>query len=349
VFSQISEQLQAYALNGETVALAQVVYRKQPSSGKPGDKAIITSDGQIHGWIGGGCVRGIAASEGMKAIEEGKYRLVKIAPEYDTDYSDDHVKIYKMTCHSGGSMEIFIEPVMPNPHLIIAGKSNISKELARMAKAAHLRVSVLARNVEQTMFPDVDFLTEEVDFQKLQMGNNSYIIVATQGDSDEEAVLEAMKTEAGYVGFVASARKSKTIKDYLQNAGIDDERIQQLRTPVGLDINAKVPTEVAVSILADIIKDFRSAEPVKAKGVTESPKERGPELAPLPEIKSTKKEKKEEGFFINPVCNLPISKADAKYVIAHGDHTLYFCCDGCKVSFENEPEKYLAIMEKSDG
>ncbi|MDH5609060.1 MAG: XdhC family protein [Cyclobacteriaceae bacterium] len=327
MFNEINEQLRQFALEGETVALVQVVWRQAPSSGKPGDKAIITENGSLIGWIGGGCVKGIAIREGIRAIKQRKYRLVKIAPDNVNDQTDDHLKIYRMTCHSGGSMELFIEPIMPNPHIIILGKSNIARAISKLAKAANFQVSILSKNAEKSMFPTADTIIDGVHFDRIVVGSNAYVIVATQGEGDEESVKNSMLTPARYVGFIASARKSESIKQYLTDSGVDPDRVNQLRTPVGLNINAQVPEEVAISILAEVILEFRGGSPRTMTGRDVQVK---------------------DDYFLNPVCNLPISKADAKYITEYKNHTLYFCCDGCKISFDKDPEKYIAIMDKQD-
>jgi len=338
MFDDIVEELRKYLQEGETVALAQVVWRQAPSSGKPGDKAIIRSNGSITGWIGGGCVKSIALKEGLKAIEEQKHRLVKIAPEYsesdDADNSSESLKTYKMTCHSGGSLDIFIEPIMPKPHIIILGKSNISSALSKISKATGYKVTVMSPGIEKDMFPESDQLIEKLDFESIRITPNTYIIVSTQGDNDEEALRLSLLTGCQYVGFVASPKKSEGVKSYLKSSGLDETMVESLKTPVGIDIKAKVPEEVAISILAEIIQDFRSEKWATGEsGQSESGPGSGPTLS--------------NEYFLNPVCNLPISKSDSKHIVDYKGHKIYFCCDGCKVSWDKSTDHYFAIMEKA--
>ncbi|MDH5399212.1 MAG: XdhC family protein, partial [Cyclobacteriaceae bacterium] len=138
MYNELYEQMKPLMESGEVFAFAQVVWRQAPCSGKPGDKAIVRKDGSVIGWIGGGCVKGILIKEGLEAIKDQHYRLVKVYPggQQPDQQEDEHIKIYNMTCYSGGSMEIYIEPVIPNPHLVIVGKSHIARSLAGIAKAA---------------------------------------------------------------------------------------------------------------------------------------------------------------------------------------------------------------------
>ena len=327
MYNELIDQIAEHLDKGEEFAVAQVISREAPSSGKPGDKAIILKDGTLIGWIGGGCVRGIAVKEALEAIKDNKSRLIRIDPDAEDGNSGSY-KTYRMTCHSGGTMELFIEPVIPNPHIIIVGKSNIARALAKLSLASNFRVTVMTNDARNGMFPGVKDLHESVDFDNTKIDNNTFIVVATQGESDEESVKHALETICHYVGFIASKRKSDKIAEYLHSVGIDDKRINQLRTPVGMDINAKLPEEIAISILAEIIHEFR-----------EETGDLSSASIPLME------EEEPQDLYINPVCNVPVSKSGAKYVVEHGGHTVYFCCDGCKASFDKEPDKYIEVLE----
>ena len=309
---------------GEEFAVAQVIWREAPSSGKPGDKAIILKDGTMIGWIGGGCVKGIAIKEAHEAIRENKSRLVRINPDEVNGEEDSNHKTYRMTCHSGGTMELFIEPITPNPQLIIVGKSNIARALSKLAIAANLRVNVLSNDVHKEMFPGVNNIHDRVDFSKINIDKNTFIVVATQGEDDEESIRKALETSCNYVGFISSLRKSVKIKEYLEQTELSANRINELKTPVGMDINAKLPEEIAISILAEIVELFRD---------------------PNRKVDQESDTVINDDTYINPVCGVSVSKKDAKHVLEYGAHTVYFCCDGCKVSFDTEPEKYIEILD----
>ena len=324
MYNDLIHQISKYMEQGEEFAVAQVIWREAPSSGKPGDKAIILKDGTMIGWIGGGCVKGIAIKEAHEAIRENKSRLVRINPDEVNGEEDSNHKTYRMTCHSGGTMELFVEPITPNPQLIIVGKSNIARALSKLAIAANLRVNVLSNDVHKGMFPGVNNLHDRVDFSKINIDQNTFIVVATQGEDDEESIRKALETSCNYVGFISSLRKSVKIKEYLEQTELSANRINELKTPVGMDINAKLPEEIAISILAEIVELFRD---------------------PNRKVDNESDTVINDDSYINPVCGVSVSKKDAKHVLEYGAHTVYFCCDGCKVSFKTEPEKYIEILD----
>ena len=323
MYNDLIDQISKYMGQGEEFAVAQVIWREAPSSGKPGDKAIILKDGTMIGWIGGGCVKGIAEKEAQESIRENKSRLVRIDPDEGNSEDSSH-KTYRMTCHSGGTMELFIEPITPNPQLIIVGKSNIARALSKLAIATNLRVHVLSNDVHKGMFPGVNNIYDRVDFSKINIDKNTFIVVSTQGEDDEESIRKALETSCNYVGFISSLRKSVKIKEYLLQTELSANRINELKTPVGMDINAKLPEEIAISILAEIVQFFRG---------------------PNRKLDQESHTAINHDTYINPVCRVAVSKKDAKHVLEYGAHTVYFCCDGCKVSFDAEPEKYIEVLE----
>ena len=324
MYNDLIYQISKYMGQGEEFAVAQVIWREAPSSGKPGDKAIILKDGTMIGWIGGGCVKGIAIKEAHEAIRENKSRLVRINPDEVNGEEDSNHKTYRMTCHSGGTMELFVEPITPNPQLIIVGKSNIARALSKLAIAANLRVNVLSNDVHKGLFPGVDNIHDRVDFSKINIDKNTFIVIATQGEDDEESIRKALETSCNYVGFISSLRKSVKIKEYLEQTELSANRINELKTPVGMDINAKLPEEIAISILAEIVELFRD---------------------PNRKVDNESDTVINDDTYINPVCGVSVSKKDAKHVLEYGAHTVYFCCDGCKVSFDTEPEKYIEVLD----
>ncbi len=331
MFNEIALKIEENLAKGENFAIAQVIDRIAPSSGKVGDKALIMDTGELIGWIGGGCVRGIVIKEAMNVIRSKKYRRIRISPEGGTTETENF-KEYVMSCQSKGTVEVLIEPVLPQPELIIAGKSNIARKLSQMANAADFRVTVLAVDVDPQMFPSAHAIHNEVDFSILNIHDNTSIVVTTQGHNDEEAVQKALQTKADYVGFVASAAKSEDIQTYLKGQGISEERIKDLRSPVGIDINAKLAGEVAISILAEIIRNFRQGTG-KDKSSTQS----------SIQSQAGKNSKFSEEYYINPVCQVPVSKTNPKHIIEYKGEKVYFCCDGCKVSFEKDPDKYIKV------
>ena len=313
---------------GEPFVTAAVVRFQAPISGKPGDKAIIFADGKMWGWIGGGCAQPAVIKEALKALADGKPRLVRISP---TAAPEDGIVDYTMTCHSGGTLDIYIEPVLPKPHLLIFGRSPLAQTLARLGKTVGYRISVVAHGADQEQFPEVDLLQNESNLGELKIGRETFIVVSSQGEGDEEALEQAAGTNAAYVAFVASKVKAQKVFEYLREAGVPPERVSQIRAPAGLDIHASTSEEIAVSILAEIIQ-LRGD---RAKLVAEPEKSALPVLN-LPVL---------NGPVLNheardPVCGMLVNVSEAKYKAEHNGSEVYFCCAGCKQAFSRQPEKY---------
>lgn len=333
MFNELALQIEKHLAKGSNFAIAQVVDRIAPSSGKVGDKALILETGELIGWIGGGCVRGIVIKEALDVIKSKRYRRVRISPEGGTRSTATY-KEYVMSCQSKGTLEVMIEPVIPQPELIVVGKSNIARKLVQMASAADFRVSVMATDADVQMFPSANSVLDKVDFSTFKSLTNTYIIITTQGEDDELSVKKALQTSVNYVGFVASTKKSEDIKTYLADAGISEARVAELRSPVGLDINAKLASEVAISILAEVIDHFRKEKSSSGSCCGS---------AASSETKEEVNSQFAEDYYINPVCNVPVSKKNPKHIVEYAGEQVYFCCDGCKVSFENDPSKYIKV------
>ena len=307
-------------------ATAIIVGRRQPSSGKPGDKAIITPDGQIHGWIGGGCTRGIVLKEALLALRDRKSRLVAISPE-ERQEGFSHSKHYHMTCQSGGEVEVYIEPVHPKPQILIFGTSHIGRALARLAKAMDYRLEVVMHTVDQLVYPEADHCHTLSQFEATELHRESFVVVCTQGEGDLEALLRAIQLQPDYLAFVSSRKKAQALFSELRKRDITMDQLKRIKTPAGLDLGAKLAEEVAVSILAQIVQVFRQ-EKVSDNPATEEPAEWS-----MPN----------EDYYLNPVCKVPIQKSTAKHVLEYEGERGYFCCDGCKYSFESDPAKYVGV------
>lgn len=313
----------------EPFALATVVRRVAPSSGKPGDKAVVNRLGEMFGWVGGGCVKGILLREAEDAMKSGKPRLVRIGKELENQFLGE-VKEYKMTCQSEGMVEVFVDPVVPPPHMVVMGKGLIAKSLVKLARAAGYRVTGVAQDANLQTYDKVDELITQLKLDHVKMGPASCIVVATQGDGDEKALMEALRSPAAYIGFVSSHKKAASLRSYLTDAGIDAARVAALRAPAGMDIMAKQPDEVAISILAEIIA-------LRNTGKLPQPFEGFIQQADVPA--SAPK------WYINPVCGVPVDMNSPKHVVEYEGEKVYFCCDGCKVKFDKEPAKYIKMRE----
>lgn len=308
----------------EPFAIAIVVRREAPTSGNAGDKAIVNKFGDIIGWVGGGCVRSIIIKEAEDAMKTGKSRLVRIGRSINNT-QQDAVMQYKMTCQSEGTVEVFIEPVLPIPHLVVMGKTAIAKALVKLAKASGFKVTAVAADAKIDTFEKPDELITRYNLDQVNTTTATSIVVATQGEQDEVALEQAIAKPHGYIGFVSSRKKGITVKDYLINAGGNESMITAIKAPAGIDIHAKSPEEVAISILAEVI----------------AIKSNAPGIAGFTQFDDTRQEAGKPKFYINPVCGVPVDINNPKHIIEYNTEKVYFCCDGCKTKFELEPEKYM--------
>ncbi len=211
MFDEFLSRATALRSQDRPFATAIVVSYQPPVSGKPGDKAIIEADGSIWGWIGGGCVQTLVIREALKAIEDGNPRLVRIAPS-PTSESEERTVNYTMTCQGGGALDIYIEPVLPKPQILIIGRSPVAQTLCKLGKTVGYRITVVSCGADRETFPDADIRAEELDLQHLQITPETYVVVSTQGEQDEEALEQASRTNASYISFaeIVQMRKTKT-------------------------------------------------------------------------------------------------------------------------------------------
>jgi xanthine dehydrogenase accessory factor len=316
MFEQFLSKADQLLTDGRSFAIAIVVRYQAPISGKPGNKAIIFPDGKIWGWIGGGCAQPLVVKEALKALADGQPRLIRISP---SSSPEEGIVDYTMTCHSGGTLDIYIEPVLPKPHILILGRSPVAKTLARLGKAIGYAVSVVAPGADRESFPDIDSLHTELDLSQFRIAPQTFLVVSTQGEGDEEALEKTLLTSATYVAFVASKVKARKILDYLKERGVAIDRLSQVRAPAGLDIRAASPEEIAVSILAEIIQvnGTRAVTP-KAQ-------------AQLPVSRQEAKD---------PICGMMVDVSVAKHKSEFRGNSFYFCCSDCKQKFDKQPERY---------
>src|SRR5579863_8151558 len=160
MFDQFLSKASELLAGGQSFAIAEVVRHQKPVSGKSGDKAIISADGTIWGWIGGGCAQPAVVKEALKALKDGRPRLVRIST---SSTEEEGVVAYNMSCHSGGTLEVYIEPVLPKPHILIVGRSPVGQTLAKLAKVIHYTVSIAAPEATHQAFPEADRVQPDLD------------------------------------------------------------------------------------------------------------------------------------------------------------------------------------------
>jgi len=245
---------------GEPFALATVVRTVAATAAKAGAKAVILPDGTIsEGWIGGGCARAAVLKAARDALADGRPRLVSVQPPDALDQQgvkggDEQAGVRFATnmCPSQGSMDIFIEPVLPRPQVVICGSSPVAVAVAGLARRAGFAVTVCAPAAEQQAFGEADKRIEGFALPVDEAGAR-YVVVSTQGRGDEAALLAALAVDVDYVAFVGSRRKAETLKATLAQRGVAAARLAKLKAPAGLDLGAITPDEIAISIIAEIV------------------------------------------------------------------------------------------------
>lgn len=240
----------------EPYALATVVWTRGRSSGKAGDRAVVTADGRLRGWIGGACALGTVLREGQRALTSGVSRVLCIGTPDDFPASDEARVFEKASCASEGSYEVFIEPRRPPTQLVVLGDSPLAATLGQLAKSLGYRVVVGAK--APLGRAEADQQVEGADLSTVTVDDSTYVVVATQGQWDREALRGALATDAPYVALVASARRwGKLARGLREELG--DEAVERVRAPAGLDLGPVPHQEIAVAVLAEVVREKATA------------------------------------------------------------------------------------------
>ena len=325
------DQFQELRNTGSPFAIATVVRAERPTSAKVGAKAIITEDAKLDGWIGGSCAEPTVKREAKKALQDGQPRLIRLCPPEKLGQAPQEGVIeIALTCISGGTLEIYIEPQLAQPHLVVIGHLATAEALVSLGKGLGWRVSLMGLDVTRERFPNPDFVLDELDFSKLSITKNTYVVVASHGNYDEDMLIAALQSEAPYVALIASKKRASAILHYLHESNLTQEQIARLKYPAGLDFGAVTPEEIALSILAEIIQRRRQS-PVSSSLIS-NPLGSTLEL-PIAQPPATEA--------IDPVCGMTVEIATAHFTSEYNGKTYYFCAAGCKRSFDKEPGKYI--------
>ena len=260
----------------EAFALATVVRREPPSSARVGDSAVVTPDGGFHGWLGGSCTRPTVIREALAALADGAPRLIGIVRDPDAaSGARPGLTVFPMACHSGGSVEIYIEPLLPARRLLVFGVSPTAQALGRLAAVLGYRVEAVDPEASETLFPNASSLvTADASIEppgSAQDAARCFAVVATLGQRDEEAAWAASRLMPAYVGVVASRKRFGHIRETLAARGATPEQLDRIANPAGLDIGAETPEEIALSILAEITRRARGERPRGARARADRP------------------------------------------------------------------------------
>jgi xanthine dehydrogenase accessory factor len=311
----------------EAFAIATVVRREPASSAQVGNTALVDESGAFHGWLGGSCIRPTVVREALAAIQDAAPRLISLSPNPDADRRPG-ITALPMTCHSGGSVEIFIEPILPPPRLLVFGVSPAAQALARLGAVMGYAVDAIDPEADPATFADAERLVPEfraADFLERPTSERRrlFAVVATLGQRDEDATMNALAIDPAYVGVVASRKRFAQIVETLVRRGVSPDAVARITNPAGIDIGARSPEEIALSILAEIVRVRHVVADAAAAAAS-----------PVCRIADER----------DPVCGMMISPAEATHHVEHGGRRLYFCCGGCREQFLASPERYVTAL-----
>jgi xanthine dehydrogenase accessory factor len=306
---QVMEQAAELSRQGTAFALATVVWRQGPSSSQHGSRAIITADGELHGWIGGACAEPAVIREAQRAISSGNARLLLLgSAEHFASTAQfggttqaggavpEGMTLVPISCQSEGALQVYVEPVLPVPHLVVVGRSPMAHTLIDLARALGWRSDLI----------------DGPDFDSADADGRSLVVVATQGHNDEEVLERAVAARPAYLGLVGSRRRGAAVLGYLADRGLSKTDLERVRVPAGLDLGSTAHREIAVAILAELVQ-------LRAAGALATE-------AAVPRMES-----------IDPVCGMTVTAGPEGLPLERDGVTYYFCCAGCRQAFENEP------------
>ena len=250
----IMDEMSHLRETGEAFALATVVRTQDATSAKAGAKALVYQDGRILGWIGGGCVQGALRKAAEAVLTGAEAHLIRVRPKEQVVASVDvdGIELHKSACPSGGTVEIFIEAMLPPPQLILLGGSPVAVGVAELAQRLGFSLTLIAPEEQQAQVQEADRRLTSYDMAGLTLSEASFVVVATQGRRDREALAAALRSPARYVAFVGSRKKAEVLSAQLIEQGLPQVDVARLKAPAGLDIGAIGPEEIALSILAEI-------------------------------------------------------------------------------------------------
>jgi len=289
----LHERVERLRADGIPFVHARVVLAERPTSAKPGDEAIVLGDGTIEGFVGGQCAQATVRAQGLAALESGAPVLLRISPDPEPEQSGKTV--VHNACLSGGTLEIFMEPVLPPPTVGIVGESPIAVAMATLGTALGYAVE---------------------PWSLTGMRTTDAVVVASHGFDEEQALVDALTAGIPYVGLIASPKRGRAVLDSLD---IDDEFKQRVHTPAGLNIGARTPEEIALSIFAQIIEE-RGA-PTRIRSL--------PLIVEQPAATS-----------IDPICGMSVAAVESSIHADVDGERWYFCCPGCRTTFLADPAAY---------
>ncbi len=299
----MSRRARELAAGGELFVTATVVRAQRPTSVEAGDVALVRADGSIEGFVGGACAEHSVRAYSLEAMRTGEAVLLRILPfaeEGAADEVEDGAVTVQNPCLSGGAIEVFLEPVVPAPRVLVVGDTPIAGAVVRLGGEVGLDVVAMG---EEGIEPRPDDLA---------------VVVAAHGREEVDALRRGLEAGLPYVGLVASRARGDGVMGELRGDGVPEELLGRIDVPAGMDIGARTPAEIALSILASIVSVRRGGREPAA-----------PEPAPAPAAPATA---------VDPVCGMTVAAVASTPSVQHGGDTVYFCCEGCRDAFAAQHE-----------
>ncbi|MQB01527.1 MAG: YHS domain-containing protein [Actinobacteria bacterium] len=306
---------------GEPYALATVVAVDRPVSAKPGDRAIVMPGGVVDGWVGGSCSEPIVIREALAALGDGSSRLVRIRqPGAPNERERPGVVTEITTCASEGGLDVFVEPRLPRPRLVVVGSSPVGRKLVELAGILGYRTTGVLDDPAEEL-PGVDRVLDVDALRSAEIGPADAVVVATMNRYDELALEASLATEAGYIGLVASRTRAESVRKILVGRGVAESQIDRVTAPAGFDLGPSSQEEIALAIMAEAVAERHRREPASAE---EAPAA----VQTVPQA-------------IDPVCGMSVAVVAGAISASYEGTTFYFCAPACREEFLQHPERHV--------
>ena len=319
----VSVLAEAVEFTGHRVpyVLATVVWRRGPSSGRQGSKAVVLADGTVRGWLGGACAEPSVVRHARECLETGEPALLFLGRPDELDgRSQEGVRSIAMACESEGALEVYLEPHRPEPQVIVVGRSPAVDVLAELAIAVGWQATVIDDGGNPDEHTRPGLVRTKLDLSGLGVDGATAVVVATQGHYDDLALEAALAHDPGYIGLVASPARAAAVVDHLADRGVARSETDRVNAPAGLDLGAVANAEIAVAVMADLVARRARGE-LAAVGAGPAPR---------------------RAEAIDPVCGMTVLVGDAKYHAVHDGADYWFCAPGCQRAFGSDPQTFLA-------
>ena len=301
--ADVSQRAQELASEGTVFVTATVVRAQRPTSAQAGDVAVVLADGTIEGFVGGMCAEHTVRVYALKAIETGEPLLLRIVPDAPVEVSSEEGAVTVLnTCLSGGAIEIFLNPVLPTPRIVVVGATPIAAALVSLGPGLGLDLVHVGEGAADPSPGDLA------------------VVVAAHGRDELHTLRRALEAGVPYVGLVASPKRGAGVLEELRGDGVPEDQLERIDVPAGLDIGARTPAEVALSILVEIVAARRGKRVAAAAGRRATAPPSAPRSTTAP-------------IAVDPICGMTVAAVAGTPSVEHEGETVHFCCEGCATEF----------------